>query len=47
MLNLIIFLFHSVKASDKQIEELFQQIGPIDHVEIFPKDKYVRLSLSF
>ncbi|XP_063686899.1 probable splicing factor, arginine/serine-rich 7 [Bolinopsis microptera] len=30
----------SVKATDKQIEELFQQIGPIDHVEIFPKDKH-------
>ncbi|KAL5251037.1 hypothetical protein ACHWQZ_G016679 [Mnemiopsis leidyi] len=30
----------SVKATDKQIEELFQQIGPVEHVEIFPKDKH-------
>ena len=29
----------STKASDKQIQELFQQIGDVVHVEIFPKEK--------
>ena len=29
----------SVKSSDKQIRDLFGQIGEIVHVEIFPRDK--------
>lgn len=29
----------STKASDKQIQELFQQIGEVAYVEIFPKEK--------
>lgn len=41
------YTIFSTKASDKQIQELFQQIGEVAYVEIFPKEKWVEYDRSF